>query len=164
MNRALGLAGGLIAGLTLACPAPLGGWDVAALLREEASVSDLGSQRLGDMIPFPALASDADGERVRLIACRWPSHEPIRVRLQLAGERIEWARRAVASVSQGLPGVELEIAWDPVSAIGSEAGVGSDPGVQIEIVEVASVRDSGPAEAGTGCQPESAPHVLGQLS
>ncbi len=145
-----------VAAWLLTCAAPRGGWDVAQLLLEEPRIAELASQRLGDLTPYPAL----QGGAVKLISCRWPATRPIRVRLRVSGERYDWARRAVESLSRGSSQLQLEIlseAWDV-----------SDSAALIDVVEVASEDEAGPQGAGdtlVSCDVSSGPQAaLGTLT
>ncbi len=133
MPRAVALG---VAAWLLTCAAPRGGWDVARLLIEEPQIAQLASQRLGDLTPYPA----PQGGAVKLITCRWPTTRPIRVRLRLSGERYDWARRAVESLSRGSIGLELEILSEPREL--------PDSARLIEVVEVASEDEAGPGGVG----------------
>ncbi len=145
-----------VAAWLLACAAPRGGWDVARLLMEEPQIAELASQRLGDLTPYPAL----QGGAVKLISCRWPTTRPIRVRLRLSGERNDWARRAVESLSRGSIGVHLEILSAPRDV--------PDSAALIDVVEVASEVEAGPGGAGdtlVSCDVSSGPQgALGTLT
>ena len=63
----------LIAVLSAACVPFRGGWDVDALGRAQPQIISLPGNRLGDMIPFPAL----DGTRIVLLACRFRDERPV---------------------------------------------------------------------------------------
>jgi hypothetical protein len=152
MLRAVGLG---IAVWLLACAVPRGGWDVARLLIEEPQIAQLASQRLGDLTPYPAL----QGAEVKLITCRWPTTRPIRVRLRLSGERYDWARHAVESLSRGSSLLPLEIV--------SEARDVPDSARLIDVGESASEDEAGPGGAGdtlVSCDVSSGPRgALGTL-
>jgi hypothetical protein len=85
------------------CVAPTGGWDVAALLEAEPGIESIPGQRIGDLLPFPALI---DG-RLWLVACRFPTGS--RVAVVAGGEHWpgNWGRRTVAAVDRSLPALEL---------------------------------------------------------
>jgi hypothetical protein len=146
-RRSNGLSLG-VASLALwatACPAPLGGWDVASLVAEEPALTDEAGKRLGDLIPYPA--PDADG--LSLLACRWPSDRPIPVRLELTGPHLEWATRALVSLSEGSRRFEFVIESTSASAVGNATEVRG-----IDVVGIVSHQASGPIGVGdtlVGC-------------
>jgi len=115
---------------TLACAAPMGGWDVAKLVAEEPRLADLSQHRLGDLIPYPVPAA----EGVELVSCRWRTNAPIRVRLHLEGERLAWAQRAIESLSAGTPGIEL--ATESASQVAPGADRGFTAANVIEVFDV----------------------------
>ena len=89
----------------LGCPTPRGGWDVEALIADEPGLAALGAHQLGEMVPYPV----PDSSGIDLVSCRWPSESPIRVRLNLSGDRLDWASRAIESLSRGMPSLDLEV-------------------------------------------------------
>ena len=115
---------------TLACAAPTGGWDVAKLVAEEPRLADLSQQRLGDLIPYPVPVD----EGVELVSCRWRVNTAIRVRLHLEGDHLNWAQRAIESLSAGTPSIEL--AAESVSPVASGADRGFAATGVIEVFAV----------------------------
>jgi hypothetical protein len=128
-----------VALVLLGCPTPMGGWDLARLLREEPGLAGFETTGLGDLVPYPAPGADG----IRLVACRWPARTPITVRLHLEGERMEWARRALTSLSRGLASVDFEIVAMPL-----DRDPKASPTVGIDVIEIGSVVDGGPVGVG----------------
>lgn len=95
----------VVAFLTSGCATPRGGWDLERLRGEEPQLAEFPGHRLGDLVPYPAPL----GAGLELVACRRQSIDPIVVRLRLTGERVAWAQRAIASLSNGTPGFELSV-------------------------------------------------------
>jgi len=95
----------LFATTILGCNPSRGGWDLSALLEEYPSLEGAGGHRLGDMLPFPAF----EGDRVVLLACRFPNSQAIRVAGDGPGWPQEWARLAVTALDRGARGFRLEL-------------------------------------------------------
>lgn len=91
--------------LVLGCAPPRGEWSLDALLEEYPSIEELGGQRLGDMLPFPAL----DGDRIILLACRFPTGPKIRVAGDGPGWSEQWARWAISALDREARGYHLEL-------------------------------------------------------
>jgi len=131
---AVALALALALGIALvACVPTRGGWDEAALARAVPAVAAIDGQRLGDMVPFPALDLEseiASGARaqVGLVACRFAPGARIRFRAGGPG----WSERAAAPALAAFAGqVEaLGLAFERTDAgpaeIELEAFVGQD--------------------------------------
>ncbi len=127
--------GGILAALILMAPGcvpPRGGWDVDALIAVEPSIARLEGQRLGDMIPFPAL----DGERIALIACRFAAHQSVRVRGGGSQWPAGWGQAAVSALDRSVARVEL--------VLEAESGSPARARPNIEIVTIEAVGGEGP--------------------
>ena len=123
--------------LTLfACVPPRGGWDVEDLLEAEPAIAALPGQRLGDMLPFPAL----DGDRIVLVACRFSEVRAVRVRAGGAQWPADWGESAIRAMNHSVGGVELVLVEFHDRVVG--------PRPEIEIVTVAAVGGSGPRGLG----------------
>lgn len=124
--------------MALACVSPRGGWDVDALLARTPSVSKLAGQRLGDMLPFPAL----EGDRIALLACRFAGAdgEPVRVRVRGSQWPPRWGEYAMAALDRSLSSLDLELASEPGKLAPTRA--------QIEIVMLDAIGGEGPSGLG----------------
>ncbi len=91
--------------VALGCQPARGGWDLEALVGEYPAIETLPGHRLGDMLPFPSF----EGDRVVLLACRFPAGEAIRV----TGDGLDWprawARSAVTALDRGASGFALSL-------------------------------------------------------
>jgi hypothetical protein len=156
----VGLSIGSLLGL-VGCPPPRGGWDVERVLREEPGLAELGARGLGDLVPYPAPMRGSDAADsppvVRLIACRWPTGSRIPVRLRLDAARADWARHAIASLSEGLAGIDLVVAasLDAAAPSSRDAAQPSSEGFRgIDVVAFGTDREDGPSGVGdtlVGC-------------
>lgn len=143
----------------LACVPPRGGWDSEALLRGAPGLAAQGDHRLGDMVPFPALAiGGEDGEAsvgVELVACRFAPGSTVRVEASGPGWAEELGGRALAALAEPLAplGLTLERAAAPPAEIvilayeGLEAD--APEGLGDTLVEC-DVSRAGPGEAVRG--------------
>jgi hypothetical protein len=128
-------AGGILAALILiasGCVPPRGGWDVDAVVEAEPSIAKLEGQRLGDMIPFPAL----DGDRIALVACRFAAHQLVRVRGGGVQWPVGWGQAAVRALDRSVGRVEL--------VLEAEDGSRARARPKIEIVTIEAVGGEGP--------------------
>ena len=116
----------------LGCVPPRGGWDVDALIAVEPSIARLEGQRLGDMIPFPAL----DGDRIALIACRFPVHQSVGVRGGGSQWPAGWGQAAVSALDRSVGRVDLVLEAEGGSPTRARPG--------IEIVTIEAVGGEGP--------------------
>jgi hypothetical protein len=99
---------GAVALLVLvACVPPRGGWDVDAVERSTPALAALPGQRLGDMIPFPALESNGRDDRIVLVACRYAPGATVRVRGEGTGWPFDWARASVAAIDARVSSVDV---------------------------------------------------------
>ena len=104
IHEVLALVFGLLTAFVMAaCILPRGGWELDPLVRARPELETIEGHRLGDMIPFPSL----EGNRVVLVACRFPADRPIRVAGRGPGWSEEWAARAVEAMAGALGVVEL---------------------------------------------------------
>ena len=129
------VGGGILAALILmmpGCVPPRGGWDVDALIALEPSIARLEGQRLGDMIPFPALA----GERIALIACRFAADQSVRVRGGGSQWPAGWGQAAVSALDRSVGRVELVLIAEGGSPVRARPN--------IEIVTIEAVGGEGP--------------------
>ncbi len=127
---------GLVFAASIGCVPLRGGWDVDRVLEEEG-ISDRGPERrIGDMLPFPVL----EGDRVGLIACRFPRGRVVRVRGGGPGWEPDWGRAAVDAVARriGSTAIRLEL----------EDSVESVPIPEIEILATRGGDGSGPRGLG----------------
>jgi len=124
----------------LACVPPRGGWDSDALVRASPELRSLDAHRLGDLVPFPALALDAldpDGEaraRIELVVCRFAPGKTLRVLADGPGWDEESGARVLDSLAGDLAGLDLDLARTntlpaeieilAVDGLGSDAPVG----------------------------------------
>jgi hypothetical protein len=122
--------------LLFACVSPRGGWDVRALVAKAPSISQIKGQRIGDLLPFPAL----DGDRIALVACRFAGPARVRVGARDAQWPASWGEAALRSLNQGLAGVDLELVM--------QAGAVPDAKPEIEIVMIEAVGREGPMGLG----------------
>lgn len=100
----------------LACVPPRGGWDSEALVRTSPELRALVDHRLGDLVPFPALAldpaRDPDGEasaRIELVACRFAPGTTLRVRAEGPGWSEATGNRALEALAEGLAALDLDL-------------------------------------------------------
>ena len=96
----------------LACVPPRGGWDSEALLRTSPQRGARAGHRLGDMVPFPALARDADGgarARIELVVCRFAPDTTLRVRAEGPGWDEEPGALALAALAEALSALDLSL-------------------------------------------------------
>jgi hypothetical protein len=100
----------------VACVPPRGGWDVDAVERSTPGLAALPGQRLGDMIPFPALESNGRDDRIVLVACRYAPGATVRVRGEGVGWPIDWARASVAAIDARVPSVDVVLLAPDVGA------------------------------------------------
>ncbi|MFO0687354.1 MAG: hypothetical protein U0900_01450 [Myxococcota bacterium] len=98
------LGAGMVAVLALACVPTRGGWDVDGLRRARPAIAALPGERIGDLVPFPALALDAEeaSERVELVACRFPAPSTLRVATLGAGWWEEAGGPALSALASAL--------------------------------------------------------------
>jgi len=126
----------MLVGAILGCVPLQGGWDVDALIETQTSIAALEGQRLGDMLPFPAL----DGDRIVFVACRFGAEESVRVHGSGSGWPAFWGEAAVRALDQSVDGVEL--------VLENEAGRDRSRAAEIEIVIVEVVGGEGPRGLG----------------
>ena len=138
MRFARGSSGVLAASLLLVvgCVPLRGGWDSEALVASEPRVAALEGQRLGDMLPFPAL----DGDRIVLIACRYEAGDLVRVRGGGPQWPVEWARSAVRALDRSVARVDL--------ILEDSGGSEMRPRPTIDVVTVEAVGGAGPVGLG----------------
>ena len=129
------LLGALIL-LALACVPLRGGWDVDALVSKESAIAALEGQRLGDMLPFPAL----DGDGIALVACRYVEGQSVRVYGGGPHWPGDWGRTAVRALNRSVEGVELVFEEDGGSIAKSRPSV--------EIVALEAIGGAGPVGLG----------------
>ena len=122
----------------VSCVAPTGGWDVEALLEAEPEIESIPGQRIGDLLPFPALI---DG-RLWLVTCRFPTGS--RVAVLAGGEDwpADWGRPTVASVDRSLPALDLVLTERAPPAAAAMPSSG------IEIVSIGGPDSEGPIGLG----------------
>ena len=113
-----------------------GGWDSEALVASEPSIAAFEGQRLGDMLPFPAL----DGDRIVLIACRYEAGDLVRVRGGGPQWPVEWARSAVRALDRGVARIDLILE----DSSRSESKIRPT----IDVVTVEAIGGAGPAGLG----------------
>lgn len=98
--------------VTVACVPPRGGWDSAALVRETSGLRSLAGQRLGDMVPFPALVQEQDRSappRLALVACRFAAGTTLRIRADGPGWNEPVGAAALAALAHALEGLGLSL-------------------------------------------------------
>lgn len=120
----------------LACDGSRGGWDFAALMEAYPSIGELEGHRLGDMLPFPVF----EGDRVVLLACRYPPGQTIRVAGSGSDWPEDWGRAAVAALDRGEYGIDL--AW-----VSRDAGFSSRSEAEIRVFSMDAEEESGPRGA-----------------
>lgn len=125
----------LAAGVSLASAAgcvPLrGGWDAEALERATPALQAISRQRLGDMVPYPALLPTGDRSeplRLALVACRFEAGTRLRVRTGGPGWSEPAGAAALAAFSPPLERFDLSLERTAVSPaeIDVYAHVGSE--------------------------------------
>ena len=104
-----------IAAVWTGCVPATGGWDVDALLRDASAVAAVEGQRIGDLVPHPAI----QGGRLVLTACHFGRGAEIGVAPSSGSGPDEWTRRAVETVDAAVEGVSL--GWVPGRTAGPEA-------------------------------------------
>lgn len=157
--------------VTQGCRAGPGGWDVAAAGAASNPVVAADLEMIADLRPFPALrvsdSVNASGSvmfasksaEVELLACRFDLDRTLRVVIDVAPERADWARRAVASVLGGIDGLrfEMRLAADPpieATSVGSAAPTRTEPAApvagrgEIRIADYHGPAEKGPRGAG----------------
>jgi hypothetical protein len=151
------LLGALIL-LALACVPLRGGWDVDALVSKEPAIAALEGQRLGDMLPFPAL----DGDGIALVACRYVEGQSVRVHGGGPHWPGDWGRAAVRALNRSVEGVDLVFEEDggsiakarpSVEIVALEAIGGAGPvglGDTLSECDVSPIRPSIPSERQVG--------------
>jgi hypothetical protein len=121
----------------LACVPPRGGWDSEAVLRSTPGLAGLEAHRLGDMVPFPALAvGPGDGEasaRVELVACRFAPGSALRVTTSGPGWSEELGARAFAALADPLAPLGLTLA--PAAAPPAEIAIVAYEGLEADAPE-----------------------------
>jgi hypothetical protein len=122
--------------VAMACVPPRGGWDIERLVAAESSIAALEGQRLGDMLPFPAL----DGERIVLLACRFAPNERVTVRGGGPQWPSDWGAAAVRALDRSVEAVEL--------VLESDDDVARRIRPKIEIVTIQAVGGEGPRGLG----------------
>lgn len=127
---------GLLMGL--ACVPPRGGWDLEVLMAAQPGIAALDEQRLGDMLPFPAL----DGDRIALVACRFAEAQRVLVRGDGPPSLVAWTRSAVRALDGSVASIGLVLEFD------EEGGSIARSSAQIEIVIVDAIAGEGPAGLG----------------
>lgn len=88
------------------CVPVRGGWDSEALLRSTPAVARIPGQRIGDLVPFPAL--DREG-RVALVACRFAPGSRLRIRATGPGWSEAAGSAALAAFAGQLAGLGLSL-------------------------------------------------------
>lgn len=135
------LAVAAAAGFAGAACVPLrGGWDAEGLLAATPELAAIRGHRIGELTPHPA----PDGERLRLVACRFADGAAIRVTGAGPGWPVDWAERAVVALDAALPAVALST----VAPRASGAGVSSsgEPAIRADSIEDPDAK--GPAGLG----------------
>ncbi len=120
----------------LACVPPRGGWDSEALFQESPELRSLPDQRLGDMVPFPALAVGESGEdsaSIELVACRFAAGTALRVWAEGPGWSDGVGDRALAALQAPLASLELTLAR--TAAAPAEIEIHSHEGLAAESPE-----------------------------
>lgn len=131
-----------VAGIAIACVPARGGWDVDALRHARPAIAALEGERLGDMVPFPALALDeasrpptgrsAPGktvdpaadpavEHVSLVACRFAAPAAIRVRTAGPGWADAPGAKALSALASAIE--PFGLALRPVASGDFEIGI-----------------------------------------
>jgi len=149
--------------LLAACVPPRGGWDVEGLLQSEPSLAEFEGSRIGDMVPFPALAPTLASPLdlgavpidIALVACRYRDEQIVRVRGGGAEWPKEWARRAVVAMNRAVVGVEVVLDSPTSSAartfesspaesgeVPSAASLGAASEIEVRIIQ--ETADEGP--------------------
>ena len=145
--EALRPAAVLIASLLLCllgCVPLRGGWDSEAVVRTTPEIAGIEGQRLGDMVPFPALALDAEGAsptRVELVACRFEPGAVVRVGAAGHGWAEDLGDRALAALAKPAAGFDLAL---------EREREGAPPGAGPAIEIVAYEGDGADAPVGLG--------------
>lgn len=101
----------LVVGL-IGCVPLRGGWDSDAIVRATPEIAAIEGQRLGDMVPFPALALDPEGEapaRIELVACRFAPGAVVRVGSAGPGWAAELGERAIEALAKPAAGFDLAL-------------------------------------------------------
>ncbi len=128
----------------LGCVPLRGGWDSEALARSTPSLAAIEDHRLGDLVPFPALAPDADAgapAQIELVACRFAPGAALRVAATGPGWPEPLAARAFEALAPPLAGLGLTLAPD--------AGREPDaPPAQIAIATFTGLEAEAPAGLG----------------
>lgn len=145
--EALRPAAVLIASLVLCllgCVPLRGGWDGEAVVRANPAIAAIEGQRLGDMVPFPALMLGAEPStpaRVELVACRFASGSRVRVGASGPGWSEELGDRALAALAKPAADFDLQL---------ERAVVDAREGAAPEIEIVAHEGEGADAPAGLG--------------
>jgi hypothetical protein len=117
---------GLLGVVSAACVPARGGWDSEAVRRAVPGIAALEGERLGDMVPVPALAITAESgevEGVSLVACRFAEDAPIRIHAAGPGWSEEVGGKVLAALTEEARsfGLTLERVSAPPAEIEIEA-------------------------------------------
>lgn len=124
------VAASVSVGVGIACVPTRGGWDVEALRRAVPAIAAHPGERLGDLVPFPALVledgiearareveggstasvgSAPDADRIDLVVCRFAAPGPVRVAAAGAGWAEAPGSKALAALADALASYDLAL-------------------------------------------------------